>query len=449
MAFGLTSEGFVPMTAADIRADINARVWATISPTLDLSDRTFEGQLIGIVAYHIALCWELAEASNATFDVDKAVKAALDAICLLTGTFRRSPTESTVTLTLTGDPTTLITAGHSARVTDGPRFDTLEDATLVALTPWAVGTLYAIADRVTANANVYQCTEAGTSDVSGDGPTSIDPLEDIIDATVHWRFLGAGTAADDAESQASETGELAANAGTITEVVTPVGGWNGVVNVLDAEVGRGDMSDAELRVLRELELAQPGTSPADSIAAALLGVAGVTSATVFVNNTDATNGDGMPPHSVEAMVRGGDDQDIWDTLLANVAAGIATHGTEVGTSTDSQGTDHTMKFTRADEIEIYVVLTLTKDPDEYPADGDALVKTAITEFGANQSTGKDAVAWSIGAQAIKVPGVLEVTSCFIGTAPAPGTSATVAISTRQLATYDTLRISVTSSDATP
>src|SRR6185436_13106755 len=150
MAFGLTNEGFVPMTVADIRADINARIWATISPTLDLSDRTFEGQLIGIVAYHIALCWEVAEAANAAFDVDKAIKAALDAICLLTGTFRLAPIASTVTLTWTGDPTTLITAGHAARVPEGPRFNSTEDATLEAVDPWAQSTPYAVDDRVTA-----------------------------------------------------------------------------------------------------------------------------------------------------------------------------------------------------------------------------------------------------------------------------------------------------------
>lgn len=448
MAFGLTPEGFVPMTFEDIRADINARVWNTISPTLDLSDRTYEGQLIAIVAYHLALLWELGEANNSQLDPDKAMDALLDAICLLTGTFRAAASYSTVTLTLTGDPSTLITEGHAARVTDGPRFDTDDDVTLETVDDWATSTMYAVGDRVTSNGNVYQCTTAGESD-SMTGPSSVDPLEDIVDNDAHWRFLGEGTAAGDVESTATETGPLAANSGTITEIVTPVGGWNGVVNVLDADVGRNRMTNAELRILRELELAQPGTCTQDAIRSALLQVAGVTNVTVFVNNTDETNVDDMPPHSVEAMVQGGEDQDIWDALLANVAAGIQTTGTEEGTAIDSQGTEHTEKFTRPEEIPIYVEIDLIIDADTYPENGDDLVAEAIVAWGDAQATGKDAVASRIGYASFDVDGVLDVTAVRIGLAPGPTLDDTIEIDLRQLATYDTSRITVATTPGTP
>ena len=55
----------------------------------------------------------------------------------------------------------------------------------------------------------------------------------------------------------------------------------------------------------------------------------------------------------------------------------------------------------------------------------------------------------VAAQAEGVAGVLEVTACYIGTAPAPVTSTTIAISTRQRAVFDTGRITVTTSDGTP
>ena len=176
---------------------------------------------------------------------------------------------------------------------------------------------------------------------------------------------------------------------------------------------------------------------------------------MFVNNTDTTNSDGMPPHSVEALVRPVDpppsdfDQAIWDTLLANVAAGIVTTGNTSGTDTDSQGTVHTIKYRRPTEVPIYIILNVTKDPAEYPTDGDDQIKDAIVTWGDAQATGKDAVATAIVAKAFSVDGVLDVTAVKIGTAPGPTLSTTIPISLRELATYDTSRITVVSVDGTP
>jgi hypothetical protein len=221
------------------------------------------------------------------------------------------------------------------------------------------------------------------------------------------------------------------------------------MNLLDAVEGEDVMSDAELRILREIELAEPGTGTQAAIRAALIEVADVTAVTVFVNNTDDTNVDGMPPHSVEALVTGGADQDIWDALLANVAAGIQTTGEESGLATDSQGTDHEESFTRPQELLVYIDITLIKDPETYPLDGDDQVKLAIVEWGNNQSTGKDIVASGISAQAFGVGGVLDVTATLIDTSPSPSTSTTIPVGLRQIAVYDTSRIDITSSDGTP
>jgi hypothetical protein len=259
--------------------------------------------------------------------------------------------------------------------------------------------------------------------------------------------------------------------------------------------------------LREAELTSAGNTPIDALRADLLGVPDTVAVTIFVNNTDTTDADGIPPHAVEALVRATDpiptgfDQSIWDTLLANVAAGIATHGDIIGTATDSQGTDHTMKFRRPVEVPIYVVMGVTVDADDYPADGDTLVEQAVATWGDEQLTGKDAAPSGVVAQAFDVDGVLVVDYVGISTAPiatpttwaattvyvsgnvviskgrvyrcttggtsgsvGPSTTGTgiadgtvvwahlgetIAISLRQLATFDTSNIAVTSTLGTP
>jgi hypothetical protein len=77
------------------------------------------------------------------------------------------------------------------------------------------------------------------------------------------------------------------------------------------------------------------------------------------------------------------------------------------------------------------------------------VEAAIVAYGDAQATGKNAVSSSLVAQCFTVPGVLEVTSLFIGLAPAPVSTATIPISLRELAVYDTSRITVSTSDGVP
>lgn len=451
--FGLTPEGFIIPTLTELREDMNARIRTALGmPTLDLSDGSLEGQLVGIICERLHKLWELGEVVYSSQDVDKAVDAALDALCVLTGSKRRGATYSLVTLTVTGVPTSPITAGFTARIPSSTRWITLDDGTIEAVDAWAAATPYAVGDRVTSNTRVYQCTIAGVSDFAGTGLEGEDPLTPITDDEVTWRFLGAGTGAIDIAARAEITGPVTAVASTITEIVTPAGGADGVINCEDADIGRNQMNNAELRALRELELAQPGTSPVDSIRAALLdqnNVPGVESVTVFVNNTMTTDGDGMPPKSVEAMVTGGDDADIRKTLLKNVAAGIATHGTESGLATDTQGINHIIKHTRPTLIPIYITITVEVDPLLFPANGVDQIKEALVTYGDAQPGGMDVRARRVGADSTKVDGVLNFLTCYIDTSPGPVSETSIAISLRQRATYDTSRIEVTVNAVTP
>lgn len=449
--YGLTTDGLIVKTLNVIREELNQRLRDAFGNSINLGDRAVLGQITGIVSELAALVWELAEAVNSAQDPDKASGAALDALCTLTGTFRPNATYSTVTLTLTGTPTTLVDAESRAKTTSSSvHFQTEEDATIDAVPAWADVTVYALGDRVTNSGNVYQCVVAGTSDASA--PTSTD--EEIENGTVTWTYLGAGTGAVDVLARATETGSLVAGGRDINIIETTIAGWDGVINLLDATVGREVASDEELRQLRELELGGQGNTTINAIRAALLKIEDVISVTVFVNNTDDTV-DGVPPHAIEALVRPDTpvpdefDQTVFDTLLDNVAAGILTSGNTSGTSVDSQGTSHTMSYSRPTEVPIYIIVNVTKDPDTYPADGDDLIKQAIVDWGDEQDCGKNAVASAITAQAFNVEGVLDVTAVKLGTAPAPTLSVTIPISLRELATYDTTRISVVSVDGTP
>ncbi len=452
--YGLLSTGFLPEPLTALRADIEASLRSAFGASLALGDRSILGQIVGILAERLALLWELLEAVNSSQDPDKASGAALEALCILTGTTRPAAAASTVALILTGTNATSIPASSTvSTTTSGKNFATTSTVVLATVSAWAALTAYAVGDRVTQVSNVYQCITAGTSAASFvPSPATGSAL---TDGTVVWTYIGAGTAAADATANATVTGATVADARDLTVIVNALSGWSSSMNLLAASPGRDIATDTELRSLRVAELAGDGKSTGGAIRAALLKVTGVTAATVFQNNTDTVNSDSMPPHSVEALVRipAGvpNDQLVWDALLANVAAGILTTGNTPGSSTDSEGTVHTVSYSRPTEIPIYVVINVTKDPALYPSDGDTQIKQAIDDWGSAQATGKNAVASAISSKAFLVAGVLDVTSCYIGlfSSPAPSTSVTIAISLRQLATYSVAHITVNSIDGIP
>lgn len=417
--YGLTFDGFATKTLAVIRDELNGALREAFGNSIDLGDRSVFGQIVGIIAERMANLWELAEAVNASQDPDKASGAALDALATLSGTFRPTATFSAVPLVLTGSPTTLVAQNSQvATQSTAKAFQTSVDATIVAVSAWVINTPYLVGVRVTNGGNVYQCITAGTSASSG-GPTTADA--DITDNTAHWTYLGAGTGAIDVTGTAVESGAIQGFARDINQIVTNVGGWDSVINLLDADPGREVASDLELRVLREAELGGLGSSTVDALRAKLLAVDEVKSVTVFENITDITDADGMPPHSVECLVRGPEiptsafDQTIRDLLLTNVATGIQTTGTISGTSTDSQSVAHTIKFSRPTDIPVYAYLILSKNAKFYPTDGDQLIKEAIVAWGDAQDTGKDVVPTALVAQAFTVPGVLIVDYVAVST----------------------------------
>lgn len=466
--YGITATGFNSPTLAEIADEMRARLRTSFGG-IDLSDRSVEGQFVLIVAERLLVLWEIAELLWTAMDPDAATGALLEVIALLTGTFRRPAAASTVTLTLCGDPTTAVPTGSRVSVNAtlladpaaphvppiGDEFVTTADAVIAALPAWTGTHAYVVGDRVTNTARCYQCSDPGTSAGSGGPILALFGIPET-DGGVEWQYIGEGTAATDVAAASSEKAAIVAVAGYLNDILTPVSGWSTAVNLEDASIGRLIDNDATLRIRREFDLFRPGSGTGDQIRDELVNVAGVTAARVFVNNTDDTLLEGgvptQTPHSIEALVRGGDDQDILDAILRSKAGGIATYsnsvGTVSGTATDSQGEVHALKFTRPADLVIHAKITLQKDPDTYPADGDAQVKTAIAAWGNALGIGRDVYPSAISAQAFQVDGMLAVTEVLlkVGSAPGGGDVGALPATKRDVSTWDVTHIVVVATD---
>ena len=248
--YGLTATGFYPRTLAILVEEMESGFRSAFGTGIKLGNKSIFGQIIRIFAERLTALWELGESIASSGDPDKASGAFLEAVCLLTGTFRKAATSSGVVLTLTGDPTTVVPTGNrAATLSTEEEFATATDSLAFAtLDAWTITTVYTLGDRVTNAARAYQCITAGTSAGSG-GPTTA--LSDITDGSVHWIYLGEGTGAIDVLAYATVTGPVEGVAGDITTIINPVSGWSSVTNLLDANPGRIVTPDSDLRLLRE------------------------------------------------------------------------------------------------------------------------------------------------------------------------------------------------------
>lgn len=157
---------------------------------------------------------------------------------------------------------------------------------------------------------------------------------------------------------AENDGPIRAAVNTVTKIATPTEGWISVTNPSEAVPGRETETDAELRVRQTQSTSLPAVGPLVSIKGNVLSVAGVTQAEVYENDTDETDANGIPAHSICAVVEGGDSQAIAETLRRFKAVGVGTYGTTNITVTDEQSVPIVINFFRPTIIHVKVKVTL-------------------------------------------------------------------------------------------
>ncbi|ECJ2913073.1 hypothetical protein FNI27_08820 [Salmonella enterica subsp. diarizonae] len=157
----------------------------------------------------------------------------------------------------------------------------------------------------------------------------------------------------------SNSGAVAALAGTITTINTPTRGWTSVTNPAAAAVGAPAETDAELRIRQGQSVAIPSITPFEGVDGAIANIAGVTRHKLYENDTGKTDGNGLPPHSISAIVDGGDVTEIARAIRGNKGQGVRTWGKTSVTVPDKYGNPHIISFSRPTDVPVYGKITLT------------------------------------------------------------------------------------------
>jgi hypothetical protein len=275
-----------------------------------------------------------------------------------------------------------------------------------------------------------------------------DPATDIQVRTTAPITIPAGTTAP-ITAEAIEEGALVIEAGTMTEIVTPVFGWASVTNPAEGETGQAEESDPALRARRDVASQQKASCGVAALFTALFDIQEVTDVYVHDNKGTVTDSLGVPPGQVWCIVEGGDEADIIEQVSQHTAGGIGTFGAISAVYNDPvTGYAETINYSRETLRNTWLIVDVARGP-KYPGDGDTLISDAlIAFFTANQVLGANVInsdLYSVVNAAVNpntIKGVISINAIYQGFSASPTSEADLVVAVNEKAITDATRITV-------
>lgn len=161
-----------------------------------------------------------------------------------------------------------------------------------------------------------------------------------------------------ATATCANSGAVAALAGTVNKINTPTRGWSSANNPLAATVGVAAEKDSELRIRQSQSVALPSLTPFEAVDGAIANIKGVTRHKLYENDQDEPDANGLPPHSIAAIVEGGDATEIANTIRGVKDQGTTPYGSTIISVPDKYGSPHQVGFSRPVDVPIFVSITI-------------------------------------------------------------------------------------------
>lgn len=194
-------------------------------------------------------------------------------------------------------------------------------------------------------------------------------------------------------------GAITALTGDINMIVTPTFGWDAVINEQAATRGAEIETDAALRARQKVSTSLPSRSILEGTLGAILDLQGVTRARVYENDTNITDSDGIPGHTIAPVVEGGDSDDIANDIYYKKNPGCGTYGSETVNVTDSYGNVTPIQFTIPTYVDVAVTITIKMLSGYSSAYADN-IKAALVSYLNSLNIGEDVVNSSLWQAAL-------------------------------------------------
>ncbi|MDM5306351.1 baseplate J/gp47 family protein [Peribacillus frigoritolerans] len=391
MAWGLSEKGFNRPNQADLKEEIDQKQKELFGEDVNLSYKSPNGIISGLLSWILAKVWELAEKVYHSGHPSEAEDKNLDYLTSYFLTSRNPELYAEGNVEFTGTPNYTVVAGT--------RFET------------ETGVDYALKEDVLLNSS------------------------------------GIGTG-----SVVSLTAGLIGNTlpGTITVQSEPSASIETVINSEAITGGREKETDIELRKRLLDTNGIKGYSTPNSIVSAVQNVLGVRAANIHNNNTNVTV-NGTPPNSYQVYVLGGNGQEIAEAIFDKGPAGIEPYGTSSFQVVDMSGVSHKVSYTPANTVNVYAGVDLTTD-NTFQSTSITEVKDTIVRFiGGTVSDGSIYTGLNMGEKVIvqqlsfevmQIQGVKDVV-IKIGKTSGTLVSSNIAIAANEVVQTNATNIAVT------
>ena len=375
----LTSQGYVVVRLNEIIAGLDAGFRSIYGSDINTDPDSPDGQMIGLFSQALADMEELGETIYRALDPDTASGAWLEQRAAYAALTRRGARYSYLrSVILTGTARAILPAG--AIVSDGnqARWQLVADVTLGA-----------------------------------DGSARADFRSELL-------------------------GAFSVPADTTLTIETIVLGWAGATTSAAAEVGAEEETDPELRVRFFRSRARAAQNSVEAIEAAIGELPDVRQVVVLENDEDITDANGVPGHSLNVIVDGGDDMAIASAIRLRKTGGTGLMGAIEVSVQDQRGRRRRMRFDRPTVVECSAHVEVRRRADFTAIDTEAIKAALAAELFA---IGEDVLLTRLYSPINTVPG-FWVSDLRIGRRGSPLTNGNITIGVRELARFAVADIQV-------
>ncbi len=314
----VTSAGISAPNYAAILAYLQQQYQGIFGADVYLGNDSQDGQFLGIIASAINDVNAAAVAVYNAFSPSTAQGAGLSSVVKINGIERLVPAYSTAQVTIVGIPEFTVTNGQCVDV----------------------------------NNNVWALP-----------PSVTFPAGGSMVVTATCTTLGA----------------IAAAAGAINAIQTPMYGWTSVTNAAAATPGAPVETDGALRVRQGSSVELPSQTIFEGIVAAIQNITGVTRAQGYENNTNAADSNGIPAGNLAFIVEGGAQASILGAIASKIAPGTPTYGTTSATVIDAKGSSRLLSYSISAASSIGVAITI-KQLTGWTPEIETAISTAIVNY---------------------------------------------------------------------
>ena len=476
--YGVTKNGFVLKRMDTILKEIHADLTEGFGVDTRLSKTSFLNVLVTTFANQIANLWEVGQESYYAKYPATATGINLDNAVQYGGIRRKEKKKTVYPLYCTGMDGTTVPEGHNVGTSTTPQVKlTAQSAyTISRSTANAIAIRVALAEenaiyKVTINSDSYSFTSTnntvadiltGLKSAINNADYSVKVNDNMLvitdtfirrnSAFVLSENLTTTSVTTVANYETEEYGKITIPYGLVTQIITNVAGLDSVTNQIDPSYGRNRQTDVELRHDYINKSAIRSNRMIDSIVSEIINsVDGVQMAMGYENDTNEVDTKGLPPHSINIIVEGGEDAQIAAAILSKKAGGIQAYGEITVDVNGNYGDVIPISFDRPQYVYTWLKVVLHGNKKTIPENYATLTAEAIANDWTDISAGSDMLVQKIdnsiysNVSGVTYVDITHATSTNKSYIPSTGdySEGNIPVSYKQKIHIDSTRIEVT------